>query len=69
MIWVIDAELTHLAYAPKIAGTMLHRRQAEAVVVARANAVQGAVGTVALALTRPGGRPGARPVPLRRPRE
>jgi regulator of protease activity HflC (stomatin/prohibitin superfamily) len=49
-IVVVDAKLTHLAYAPEIAGTMLRRQQAEAVVSARAKIVQGAVGMVALAL-------------------
>ena len=47
---VIDAKLTHLAYAPEIAGTMLRRQQAEAVVAARSKIVQGAVGMVELAL-------------------
>jgi regulator of protease activity HflC (stomatin/prohibitin superfamily) len=49
-IVVIDAKLTHLAYAPEIAGTMLRRQQAEAVVAARMKIVQGAVGMVELAL-------------------
>ena len=49
-IAVVDAKLTHLAYAPEIAGTMLRRQQAEAVVAARAKIVQGAVGMVELAL-------------------
>jgi regulator of protease activity HflC (stomatin/prohibitin superfamily) len=47
---VVDAKLTHLAYAPEIAGTMLRRQQAEAVVAARSKIVQGAVGMVELAL-------------------
>ena len=47
---VVDAKLTHLAYAPEIAGTMLRRQQAEAVVAARTKIVQGAVGMVELAL-------------------
>ena len=47
---VIDAKLTHLAYAPEIAGTMLRRQQAEAVIAARTKIVQGAVGMVELAL-------------------
>jgi len=42
--------LTHLAYAPEIAGTMLRRQQAEAVIAARTKIVQGAVGMVELAL-------------------
>ena len=49
-IVVVDAKLTHLAYAPEIAGTMLRRQQAEAVVAAREKIVQGAVGMVELAL-------------------
>ncbi|HSW06666.1 SPFH domain-containing protein [Aquabacterium sp.] len=49
-IAVLDAKLTHLAYAPEIAGTMLRRQQAEAVVAARSKIVQGAVGMVELAL-------------------
>ncbi len=49
-ISVVDAKLTHLAYAPEIAGTMLRRQQAEAVVAARAKIVEGAVGMVELAL-------------------
>jgi regulator of protease activity HflC (stomatin/prohibitin superfamily) len=47
---VVDAKLTHLAYAPEIAGTMLCRQQAEAVIAARTKIVQGAVGMVELAL-------------------
>jgi regulator of protease activity HflC (stomatin/prohibitin superfamily) len=50
-IVVIDAKLTHLAYAPEIAGTMLRRQQAEAIIAARSKIVQGAVGMVDLALT------------------
>ena len=50
-IVVVDAKLTHLAYAPEIAGTMLRRQQAEAVIAARHKIVQGAVGMVDLALT------------------
>ena len=47
---VVDAKLTHLAYAPEVAGTMLRRQQAEAVIAARSKIVQGAVGMVELAL-------------------
>jgi regulator of protease activity HflC (stomatin/prohibitin superfamily) len=50
-IVVVDAKLTHLAYAPEIAGTMLRRQQAEAVIAARAKIVAGAVGMVEMALT------------------
>jgi len=49
-IVVVDAKLTHLAYAPEIAGTMLRRQQAEAIIAARSKIVQGAVGMVELAL-------------------
>ncbi len=49
-IVVVDAKLTHLAYAPEIAGTMLRRQQAEAVIAARAKIVRGAVGMVEMAL-------------------
>jgi regulator of protease activity HflC (stomatin/prohibitin superfamily) len=49
-IVVVDAKLTHLAYAPEIAGTMLRRQQAEAVIAARAKIVAGAVGMVEMAL-------------------
>ncbi len=49
-IVVVDAKLTHLAYAPEIAGTMLRRQQAEAIIAARRKIVHGAVGMVELAL-------------------
>jgi regulator of protease activity HflC (stomatin/prohibitin superfamily) len=47
---VEEAKLTHLAYAPEIAGAMLRRQQAEAVITARAMIVRGAVGMVEMAL-------------------
>ena len=47
---VEDARLTHLAYAPEIAGSMLRRQQAEAVVAARKQIVLGAVSMVEMAL-------------------
>jgi regulator of protease activity HflC (stomatin/prohibitin superfamily) len=47
---VEDARLTHLAYAPEIAGAMLRRQQAEAVIGARRQIVAGAVGMVEMAL-------------------
>ena len=50
-IVVVDAKLTHLAYAPEIAGTMLRRQQAEAIIAARTKIVQGAVGMAELALS------------------
>jgi regulator of protease activity HflC (stomatin/prohibitin superfamily) len=49
-IVVVDAKLTHLAYAPEIAGTMLRRQQAEAIIAARTKIVYGAVGMVEMAL-------------------
>jgi regulator of protease activity HflC (stomatin/prohibitin superfamily) len=49
---VEEAKLTHLAYAPEIAGAMLRRQQAEAVITARAMIVQGAVGMVEMALKK-----------------
>jgi regulator of protease activity HflC (stomatin/prohibitin superfamily) len=45
-----EVKLTHLAYAPEIAGAMLRRQQAEAVITARAMIVRGAVGMVEMAL-------------------
>ena len=47
---VEEAKLTHLAYAPEIAGAMLRRQQAEAVISARAKIVIGAVSMVEMAL-------------------
>jgi len=47
---VLDAKLTHLAYAPEIAQVMLRRQQAEAIVSARAKIVHGAVSMVEAAL-------------------
>ncbi len=49
---IIEARLSHLAYAPEIAQTMLRRQQAEAIVAARGRIVEGAVGMVELALRR-----------------
>lgn len=51
-ITVDECGLTHLAYAPEIAGAMLRRQQAEAVVAARAKLVEGAVSMVEMALTQ-----------------
>jgi regulator of protease activity HflC (stomatin/prohibitin superfamily) len=48
---VEDARLTHLAYAPEIAGAMLRRQQAEAVIGARKQIVLGAVSMVEMALS------------------
>lgn len=47
---VEEARLTHLAYAPEIAQSMLRRQQAEAVIAARQTIVQSAVSMVAMAL-------------------
>ncbi len=49
-ITVDECGFTHLAYAPEIAGAMLRRQQAAAVVAARATLVEGAVGMVEMAL-------------------
>jgi regulator of protease activity HflC (stomatin/prohibitin superfamily) len=49
---IVESRLTHLAYAPEIAGAMLQRQQAGAVVAARGRIVEGAVGMVEMALER-----------------
>lgn len=49
-IEVIEARISHLAYAPEIAGAMLQRQQATAVIAARQKIVDGAVGMVEMAL-------------------
>lgn len=49
-IHVIEARIGHLAYAPEIAGAMLRRQQATAVVAARFKIVEGAVSMVHMAL-------------------
>jgi len=49
---VIEAKLSHLAYAQEIAAVMLQRQQAEAIVAARARIVEGAVGMVEMALKK-----------------
>lgn len=51
-ITVDECGFTHLAYAPEIAGVMLRRQQAEAVVAARKTLVEGAVGMVEMALDK-----------------
>ena len=51
-IEVQEARLNHLAYAPEIAGAMLQRQQAKAVVAARKQIVEGAVGMVDMALEK-----------------
>ena len=47
---VIEARISHLAYAPEIASAMLQRQQANAVIAARTKIVEGAVGMVEMAL-------------------
>ena len=47
---VMEARISHLAYAPEIASAMLQRQQASAVVAARSKIVEGAVGMVEMAL-------------------
>lgn len=47
-----EARINHLAYAPEIAGAMLQRQQADAIIAARTKIVEGAVGMVQLALNR-----------------
>ncbi|MFF3164067.1 SPFH domain-containing protein [Streptomyces sp. NPDC003273] len=49
---VVESRFTHLAYAPEIASAMLQRQQAGAVVAARRQIVDGAVGMVEAALAR-----------------
>ena len=49
-IKVIEARISHLAYATEIAGAMLQRQQATAIVAARSKIVEGAVGMVEMAL-------------------
>ena len=51
-VQVLEARISHLAYAPEIASAMLQRQQARAVVMARQQLVEGAVGMVELALAR-----------------
>ncbi|HEX8515924.1 MAG TPA: SPFH domain-containing protein [Bacteroidia bacterium] len=51
-IKVIEARISHLAYAAEIAGAMLRRQQASAVVAARRLIVEGAVGMVEMALAK-----------------
>jgi len=49
-IKVLEARISHLAYAPEIAGPMLQRQQASAIIAARQKIVEGAVGMVETAL-------------------
>ncbi len=47
---ILEARISHLAYAPEIASAMLQRQQARAIIVARQKIVEGAVGMVDMAL-------------------
>jgi regulator of protease activity HflC (stomatin/prohibitin superfamily) len=49
---IVEAQITHLAYAPEIAAAMLQRQQASAIIDARKMIVEGAVGMVEMALNR-----------------
>jgi len=49
-VTVIEARISHLAYAPEIANAMLRRQQASAIIAARTQIVAGAVGMVEMAL-------------------
>lgn len=49
-VTVIEARISHLAYAPEIANAMLRRQQASAIIAARTQIVRGAVGMVEMAL-------------------
>jgi hypothetical protein len=49
---IVEARITHLAYAPEIAGAMLRRQQAAAVVAARTQIVEGAVSMLKMSLDR-----------------
>jgi len=51
-IKVIEARINYIAYASEIAGAMLRRQQAQAVVAARSKIVEGAVGMVEMALAQ-----------------
>jgi regulator of protease activity HflC (stomatin/prohibitin superfamily) len=48
---VLEARISHLAYAPEIAAAMLQRQQAGAIIAARQRIVEGAVGMVEMALS------------------
>ncbi len=51
-VQIIEARISHLAYAPEIAAAMLQRQQAQAIIAARQKIVDGAVGMVEAALTQ-----------------
>jgi regulator of protease activity HflC (stomatin/prohibitin superfamily) len=50
-VQVVEARISHLAYAPEIAAVMLRRQQAAAIIAARQKIVEGAVGMVDMALS------------------
>jgi hypothetical protein len=51
-VQVLEARISHLAYAPEIAQAMLQRQQAAAIIAARTRIVEGAVSMVEMALDR-----------------
>jgi len=51
-VQVLEARISHLAYAPEIAQAMLQRQQASAIIAARTKIVEGAVSMVEMALER-----------------
>jgi len=53
-IEVLEARISHLAYAPEIASAMLQRQQATAIIAARTMIVEGAVGMVEMAIEQLG---------------
>jgi regulator of protease activity HflC (stomatin/prohibitin superfamily) len=55
-VQVLEARISHLAYAPEIAAAMLQRQQAGAIIAARQQIVEGAVGMVEMALTMLAGK-------------
>src|SRR5690606_41813060 len=51
-VTVLEARISHLAYAPEIAQAMLQRQQASAIIAARTRIVEGAVSMVEMALSQ-----------------
>ena len=51
---ILEARITHLAYAPEIAAVMLQRQQASAIIDARKMIVEGAVSMVEMAISKLG---------------
>jgi hypothetical protein len=51
-VQVLEARLTHLAYATEIASAMLQRQQASAIIAARQKIVEGAVGMAQMAISQ-----------------